>query len=310
MCNTATSIVRFVLITFSAVIFTTFSIGQEYIDIFKSSYSISPNNTFEEEDASTDLHEVSSDLTLPIELNERIAAITGASFNYVQASFTPNQRSSFVSGMALKLGVNQKYNAKWSGMYLVMPKVASDLKRFSKDDLQLGGVALLKYKKSAHFNYKFGIYCNQEHFGTFMVPLFGFYYLSPTERFEAKVMLPLSVDLNYALSSHFKAGMNFKGQIRSYNLNDPILDQAHYISQSTNELTAYIQYEMKNGLNFQAAVGHSVARSFRVYNEGVSFGMPLIYFGDDRQQLNTDFSDGMIFKASVFYRFHFDKKKG
>jgi len=28
----------------------------------------------------------------------------------------------------------------------------------------------------------------------------------------------------------------------------------------------------------------------------------LIYFGDDRDQLNTDFSDGWLFQLAVFYR--------
>jgi len=39
-----------------------------------------------------------------------------------------------------------------------------------------------------------------------------------------------------------------------------------------------------------------------MYDEKVSLAMPLAYFGDNRTQLNTDFSDGWIYKFTAFYR--------
>ena len=59
----------------------------------------------------------------------------------------------------------------------------------------------------------------------------------------------------------------------------------------------------KNGLNFQLGFGRSIGRSYRIYNEKVSLGLPLFNFGDSRTQLNADFSDSWFFKATVFYRF-------
>ncbi|MEX2484657.1 MAG: DUF6268 family outer membrane beta-barrel protein, partial [Brumimicrobium sp.] len=227
------------------------------------------------------------------------------------ASFDSSRSRESVTGLTLKLGANIKYNSKWSGTYMLLPNISSDLKEISNRDFQFGGAVLMKYEKSDHFNYKFGMYANKELFGTFIVPIFGFYYQDPSEKFEAKVLLPLSVDLNYSMTKSFRVGLNFKGQVRSYNLNSASEPQDNqYLSKSTNDVSTYLQYGMKNGLNFQLSVGHSLGRSYRVYDEKVSLGVPLAYFGDNREQLNADFADGWLFKVGVFYRLKLVEEKG
>jgi hypothetical protein len=186
---------------------------------------------------------------------------------------------------------------------MLLPKISSDFKRTSNNDFQFGGAVLMKYAKSNHFNYKFGVYSNTELFGTFVVPIFGFYYLNPSDKFEAKVLLPLAVDLNYSITKNVRFGLNFKGQIRTYNLNTPVaFEDERYVARSTNDVYSYFQYSMKNGINFQLSVGRSLGRSYRIFDEEVSFAMPLVYFGDDRAQLNTDFADSWLFKVGAFYR--------
>jgi hypothetical protein len=277
--------------------------AQEYIDIFKADYAITPLNTFDSTAATTRLQEINGDLTVPIKINDRFAFLTGITYENASASFDSSRRKESVTGLTLKLGANIKYSSKWSGTYMLLPKVSSDLERISKRDFQFGGAVLMKYEKSDHFNYKFGMYANKELFGTFIVPILGFYYLDPSEKFEAKVLLPLSVDLNYSITKSFRFGLNFKGQVRSYNLNTSLGTEAdRYLAKSANDLYAYFQYGTKSGLNFQLGFGHSVARSYRVYDEQVSLGVPLGYFGDNRTQLNSDFSDGWLFKVAVFYR--------
>ena len=134
------------------------------------------------------------------------------------------------------------------------------------------------------------------------MPLFGFYYLNLTEKFEAKVILPQSVDINYSISKSFRLGLNFKGQLRTYNVNTPIeLETDLYIVKSAQDIYSYCQYETKGGLNFQLGFGRSLGRSYRIYNDKISFALPLFTFGDDREQLNTDFSDSWLFKVAFAY---------
>ena len=280
--------------------------AQEYIDLFKSDYTISPSNSFDSSTAQTNVQEINGDLTVPVKISDRFAFLTGITYENITASFEPGERSESVTGLTLKMGANLKHNSKWSGTYMFLPKVSSDLEQIGRRDFQYGGVVLMKYTKSKNFNYKFGMYANKELFGTFLVPIVGFYYKSPSDKFEAKVLLPLSVDLNYSMTNSFRVGLNFNGQVRSYNLNDSQPnDRNAYLTKSTNEVMTYAQYSTKKGINFQLGVGHSIARSYRVFDEKVTMGMPLVYFGDDRRQRNTDFSDGWLIKASVFYRLNF-----
>ncbi|MFD1553814.1 hypothetical protein DNU06_09500 [Putridiphycobacter roseus] len=277
--------------------------AQNYIDLVKVDYALSSSSSYDSSNAKVNLKEMNGDITLPVVINENTAFLTGISYEMTQGSFNPYRENESVTGITLKLGTNIKHSEKWGGTYMLLPKISSDWKKIGKNDLQLGGVALLKYSKSDHINYKFGLYANTELFSTFLVPILGFYYLSPNDKFEAKVLLPLAVDLNYAVTEKAKFGFNFKGQVRTYNLNEPLFSENdRYLARSTNDLYAYFQYGLDNGINFQLAGGRSVARSYRIYNETVDFAMPLVYFGSKRSQLNRDFSDSWLLKFSVFYR--------
>lgn len=279
------------------------SYAQNYVDLVKFEYATTSNNSFEDEEATTSLFEMNGNLTVPIVLNKKTTILSGFAYEQTTASFNPGRDKESLIGITLKLGMNLNHNSKWSGTYMFLPKISSDMKKLGSKDYQLGGVVLMKYAKSDHFNYKFGVYSNAELFGPFLVPIFGFYYLSPTEKFEANVLLPLSVDLNYSITNSIRFGLNFKGQVRTYNLNSSVRKEtSRYLTRSTNELYSYIQHSMKNGIQLQVGVGRSIGRSYRMYNEKVSLGTPLVYFGDNRNQLNTDFSDSWLFKAAIFYR--------
>tara|TARA_B110000285_G_scaffold74910_1_gene86257 strand:- start:1411 stop:2319 length:909 start_codon:yes stop_codon:yes gene_type:complete len=294
---------------FGLLFFATLANAQNYIDLAKFDYATSTENTFDTGSAKTGLQEMNGNLTVPLVINEKAAFLTGFTYETSIASFNPNSSVESVTGITLKLGANIKHNEKWSGTYMLLPKISSDLKSTAKNDFQFGAVALMKYKKTDHFNYKFGLYSNAELFGPFFVPIFGFYYLSPSDKFEAKVLLPLAVDLNYSITKSVRFGLNFKGQVRTYNLNTPIGSETNrYMAKSTNDVYTYVQYGMKNGFNIQLGLGKSVARSFRIYDEKVSFGMPLTFVSDDRTQLNTDFSDSWLVKVSVFYRLKINSK--
>jgi hypothetical protein len=281
--------------------------GQKYIDLIKLDYAITPEVKFDSSATVTKLQEINGDLTIPIPINDKFTLLTGLAYENSLASFDPGRKIESLTGLTLKMGTNIKHNTKWSGTYMILPKISSDFNKLSNRDFQIGGVVLMKYEKSDHFNYRFGIYSNSELFGPFIVPIFGFYYLNPTNKFEAKVLLPLSVDLNYKFYNSFRFGLNFKGQVRSYNINIPMANETdRYLVKSANDVYSYLQYCTKKGLNFQLGFGRSFARSYRMQNEKVKLGIPLLYINDNRTQLNSDFADSWLIKFTVFYRLKLD----
>ena len=290
------------------LMWTATTTAQDYIDLVKFDHAITPVNTFDTTEPSTTLQEINGDLTAPIVINDRFTFLTGIIYENVSAAFDPGRSEESVTGLTLKLGANIKHNSKWSASYMLLPKLSSDFKKIANRDFQLGGVIVMKYIKTDRFNYKFGVYANSELFGPFVVPLFGFYYLNPSGKFEAKVLLPLTVDLNYSISKNTRLGLNFKGQTRSYHLNTPTETEAdRYLVKFSQDLYTYFQYETKKGFNFQLGLGRSLGRSYRIYNEKISLGLPLVNIGDHRKQLNTDFSDSWLFKVAVFYRLKLKK---
>ncbi|MCR9174110.1 MAG: DUF6268 family outer membrane beta-barrel protein [bacterium] len=288
------------------LLLSTAAYAQEYVDLVKFDYTSTPPNAFESSPASTRMQEINGEVTIPFEFGESNAFITGLIYENTQASFAPERIRESLTGVSLTLGAKIDHSEKWSGTYLALPKVSTDFGPLTSRDFQLGGAVLMTRKKSENFNLKFGGYYNQELFGPFFVPIFGFYFLSENEKFEAKALLPLTVGLNYNFVSNFSLGLTYRGQIRSYDLTQPYNQETdRYLARSTNEAYIYLQYALPNGIHFQVHGGHSIGRTYRVFEDKVPFSMPLLYFNDQRTQLNTDFRDGWLFKVAAFYRLPF-----
>ena len=119
------------------------------------------------------------------------------------------------------------------------------------------------------------------------------------------VMLPLQADINYKIIPLLNVGVNFNGQMRSYYVSNisPGLNSS-YVSRSTNEVFGYLKFNFGKSLICQTKVGHSFGRKYRVFNDNdkVDFGLPLVFVNDHRKQLNTDFSNGLLFQLVVIYR--------
>lgn len=250
--------------------------------------------------------EVGLDLTIPFVINSSDALLTGLFYERIETRLFEKDPETTVSVIGVRAGLSKKHSDKWSGTYLLIPKLASDFDHIGSKDFQLGFIALMKYSKSLNKNYKVGIYYNSELFGPFIVPLFGLYYLSKNEKFETNLTLPFLADLNYKLHRRLNVGLNFNGQVRSYHLTEvSATNQPGYLVKATNELFSYLKFNLTESLSVQTRLGYSVGRSYRVYDENdkISFGTLLIKVGDDRQQLNTDFADGFIYQATIVYRF-------
>lgn len=281
--------------------------GQKYVDIAKFYYGNTAMNYFENSDSSTRIKELGLDLTIPIVINPSDALLTGLIYERIQTKLFESDPEETISVLGLRMGLSKKHSDKWSGTYLLIPKLASDFESIGKRDFQIGAIALMKYTKRDDLNYKLGVYYNSELFGPFIVPLFGLYYLSPDKKFETNLTLPFLADMNYKLHDRLHVGVNFFGQIRTYHLANISSTNSSpgYVLKATNDLYGYLKFNLSKGLSIQTRVGYSLGRSYRVYEDTdkITFGSVLLKVGDDRQQLNTDFSNGFVFQATLLYRF-------
>lgn len=287
--------------------------AQEYVDLLKFRYDNTPLNQFDSSTASTRVQEIGLDATIPIAFKNGNAFITGFNLLSITTAVNPNNPDLTAVYIALlKIGMNFKHSEKWSGTYMLLPKLSSDFKEISADDFQFGALAILKYKKTSHFKWQFGMYYNGELFGPLFVPLFGFYYMSPSKKLEVNMTLPVWADINYRFNNWLRVGFNFRAFVRSFNINEPqFAENGEYLVKASNEPMLYLQFEPVKSLIIQTKIGYSIGRQYRIYDETdkVVFGFSAFRFGDDREQLNSNFEDGIIFEARLLYRFHLSKEE-
>ena len=296
---------------FLGIIFSfyfTYSDSQNYLDIAKLSYTNTPNNSFENSNNKTTIEEFALELNFPIKLNEKTVILTSFYGNKTNLKLDYNTSNESLNVIGLGLGINKTFNDKWSSTILVFPKLAADKLSFSGDNMQLGFLALFTNKKRENLKYKFGVYANTENYGLLVVPLLGLYYLSPNQKFEANLNLPIIADANYRIGNKTWLGMKFDGLGTTYNLtNQNYTSNGAYVSKVSNELVSYLRLQLSKSIYLNTKIGYAISRSYGIYdtNDKVDWSLASIYFGDNRTQLNTNFKDGVLFKIELLYRLHF-----
>ena len=279
--------------------------AQNYVDLARFHYANTPQTEFDSIGGSTNVEDFGVDITLPIKLNDSNAILTGLNLDQIKTQLHPLGNFYTVSTVNLKVGYNKKHSHKWSGTYMLLPKLSSDFKKITSKDFQLGALILMKYSKKENLKYNVGLYYNNELFGPFVVPLLGLYYISSDDKFEANLTLPIWADMNYKLNNWLKVGANFSAFVRSYHISE----NNAYVVKKSNEVFGYLQFNLTKSILIQTKTGYSIGRSYKTYNDNdkVDMGISAFRIGDERTVLNPTFNDGPIFRVRLLYRFHIEK---
>lgn len=288
-------------------VFVCFTISaQNYVDLARFSYSNTPSNNFENNLEETTIEEFDLQLMYPIIWNNKTTLLTGLSANTAKLKLDFKVSSRSLYSIGLKLGLKKVYSEKWSGTYMLLPKIASEFNSFSKEDFQLGLFTLFTFTKKENLKYKVGFYANTEKFGPMIVPLVGLYYLNPNNKFEANATLPISFDLNYELFKKTVLGVSFSGLTKTFNLNKSMYTANNeYVVLSSNELLTYLQFQLGKSIFLNTKAGYAISRSNKIFdsNDKIDLAVSSMYLGDNRTQLNQNFETGAIFKIQLLYRF-------
>ncbi|EIA08491.1 DUF6268 family outer membrane beta-barrel protein [Flavobacterium frigoris] len=284
--------------------------SQEYIDLFSVNYGKSQKTTFENSAIDTNISTFQTNLTLPVVLNEKYTAITGINFSSYNLQLFADSNNNHLYSTNLRAGLRVGHSEHWSGIYLFLPKVASDYINLSTEDIYLGGLALLKYKRDENFGYSFGLYASSEAFGLSMTPLFGLYYHSPDQRFETSFLLPNDADINYSLAEKTKIGLDFLGHGNSYKVTTDNM-RSNYVQNNSIDLSSYIQQALFNKkILLRLKMGYSL-NNFKVYpmDQKIDLQILALKFGDNRSILFENKSNTILLKVEAIYRFDLSKVK-
>jgi len=258
------------LIFFMSIVSTVYA--QSYVDIAKVSYSTVVNAGFEDNNAETNLSLFNAAFTVPIPITEKTALITGIDVIHQGLDLFPSQSSRTLAGLTFKAGISLTHNDRWSGTYILLPKVVSEDLEIEDDAFFIGGIALLKFQKNERVQYRFGVYASGEAFGTLVTPLLGLYYKNETTHWETTLNLPINGDVNYSVNDYFE----------------------HTIAKN-------ILLKVQTGYT---------SLDYQVFADGdtLPFRLAAFEFGDDRTRLNPEMNGNFFVKASATYRFDIPNK--
>lgn len=284
--------------------------SQEYIDLFSINYGKSQKTTFDNRSENTTISTFQTNITLPFVLNEKYTIISGVNFARNSLQLFPDSNYNHLYSTTLKAGVRINHSEHWSGIYVLLPKVASDYINVSHQDFYFGGVALWKYKRDKNFGYTLGLYSSKEAFGLSLSPVLGLYYHSQNSRFEMNFFLPNDADINYSLTDNIKIGTDFLGHGNSFKLTTDNV-RSTYVENNTLEFSSYLQHSLFNKqMLLRLKMGYSFNR-YDIYPIDQKLDLQILglKFGDNRTELFRDSSSSLFFKIESIYRFDLGKVK-
>ena len=269
------------------------------MDVAKLSYRNAADNNFEDSLGSPfDINDIEASVFLPFEQEDGNYILIGSNFS--QTTFDGLN----VSSIALYGGVRNKWKRgdsdSWEYMTLIIPKINSDEGKLVTNDVQVGLYSLFYYKKRPGLKWKIGLYANDEMFGFMILPLFGAEW-QISESSKLDMTLPLSASFRKTLSERVMVGFSYVGRKYSYNLSR----DDEYLEVADNSVSIFSDIYLSSKFVLNLQMGHSVLRGYDRYadTDQVHLSFGAVNLKDDRTALNSDLSQGWIFKGGVFYRF-------
>ncbi|MGB3591522.1 MAG: hypothetical protein WBA16_07535 [Nonlabens sp.] len=291
---------------------TTTTFAQDYLDVIR--LNIAGTRLDNLDDArSTDVQNVNLEVLYPVPLGGKTTGILGFTYEntaidnyFVKPQFQqptiPNEEN--LAMLRINLGAKIQHNRKWTGTYVLLPKLATNWDDIDGDGFQFGALAMLDYKFKSRKRAKFGVYTSSERFGQIITPLLGGYYRSPNGKFYADATFPIRAEANYALTSLFGVGADLRTSVKAYDLGGFRND--FYVQEESIRFSLYASLDLYKGQVIGRAKVGLDTTDYGLYNAGDEVGVQVLTFqveGDERIRLNSEFDSSMYFGLDLIYRF-------
>ncbi|AXT49615.1 hypothetical protein D1818_01810 [Aquimarina sp. BL5] len=291
------------------VLFSFLVHAQDYTDIVRLNIS-RVNLEDVEQTFDTDITNINFELLYPKVLNDKFVLLTGITAENTHLNLSQFATDENLTMTRVNAGVKVKHSEKWSGTYVVLPKLASNFEEVGSRDFQFGAIALLDFQYNEKVRAKFGLYSSSENFGTIITPLLGAFYKSPNKKFHIDAVLPIRIEANYMLANHFSLGFDLRTSVKSYNLVNEDID--FYVQEESVRAAFYTSYGLLNdSLLLRAKLGFDTT-DYGLYVADDKVGVQVLTFaldGDDRTRLNNEFDSSLFFGLDFIYRFDISGKQ-
>lgn len=290
-----------------ALVASSFAFAQDYVDIVKFSVNNATLGNIENK-YETSVNNLFFELYYPKKMSEKLVLLTGFTTENTRLNFFQGADRSSVTMARLNLGVKYQHSEKWSGTYVLLPKLASDFENLSSNDFRIGAIAVLDYQYNESSKLKFGLYSSTEFFGTTLTPLIGIWHRSKDSKFYINATLPIRMDANYRLGEKFSVGSDLQTSIKSYNLGE--FNSQNYAQEESIRFSLYGAFGLAdNSLILRGKVGFDTT-DYGLYNSKQKVGVQVLTFPlstDKRNRINAEFDSSLFLGFDAIYRFDLTK---
>lgn len=245
-------------------------------------------------------------LTVPVVFTKRTIWYNSLNYFYFHVENEPELSTAIanpinIHGFILRTGLYQKFDRGRGIQLLFAPRLMSDLKNIDGNSFQFGGLFMYEKKFRETLSMSFGLMYNQELFGPYFVPLINLNW-QLSEKWRIAGLLPIYAKISYIVNENFNLGISHFGLITTYALSDPEY-KGDYIERKSIDLSLYARHKIAGNFYLEGRFGRTFGRSYAQYagDQKVSWGLPLVTFGDNRVQKNIDFKDGIILDIRLVY---------
>lgn len=294
------------IIVCSALLCSARVAAQPFVDLINTSYQ-SLSTVYKDTSALPNRTEnYFLNLTIPVKLDSQYTFIARFYGEKLVTNYTlrydnhiPVQGTSALYSALVPLGIQyETSNKKWKTLFLVMPKLSSDLQDpLDNNSLQLGGYGMATYSLSDKLKLKFGLFYNREAFGNFFVPLASLDW-RPCDWFQTYGVLPNNYRIEFApWRKRIHAGLAFKSYTRSYRLGSSY--RLAYVRNNEIQAKLFVDVYLAKRYVMFVEFGRTLGYSPLAYSYRTKDPSPLA------PQYNP-IKDAYFFNVGVAYRIRFD----
>jgi hypothetical protein len=273
-------------------------ISQPYIDLINFRYSVSPDaGILRRNNISNQIQYINGNIHVPLVLKKnknRILDVNPFVENWKVRVDPLFAGDSCYSGFGLPVTFINPVSKKISMTISFIPRWNAKKLNLSSESFQVGGAVLIVINQNENIKYKFGIYCNDEFFGLFIIPLAGIDW-KISERSKIFGILPGNLVWEIKGDNHFYYGLSFRATTNSY-LKGVV--QKQFIRIDDNQLNAFCDFYLTKHLVLNAEAGHSIFRRIRMGGTG----------GTKKYSFSEKINDNLLFKIALAWRMRFDTR--
>jgi hypothetical protein len=282
--------------------------SQDYVDIVKlSTNNVTLGNL--DNDYETSVNNVNMEVYYPKKISEKAVLLTGFTAENTRLNLTQGADRTSLTMTRLNLGFKYQHSEKWSGTYVLLPKIASDFDNIGSNDFQIGALAVLDYQYNESSKLKFGLYSSTENHGATLTPIVGLWHRSKDSKFYINATLPIRMDANYALTKNFSVGSDLLTSIKSYNLSE--FNSDFYVQEESIRFAFYAALGlMDNSMILRGKVGFDTT-DYGFYDSSEKVGVQVLTFPlstDKRNRGNAEFDSSLYVGFDAIYRFDLTKE--